>query len=237
MLTQSALKSLLSYDENTGLFCWIKRGHGRPIDKQAGSINKIGYMQICVNKKQYRAHRLAWLYVYGSFPIGMIDHINGIKSDNRICNLRDVSSSVNNINAFVSKSKNHKYLGVHKNKSLFGASIKANGKRHFLGMFNTPEEAQRIYLAAKAKLHPLATVSLGITDPLIESTGDICAHAKKGNANRNSSSGYRGISLNKKGYQAEIMHKGKRVYLGTYPTAQDAHKAYLLAKAEYAKNE
>jgi len=54
---------------------------------------KIGYIIIKINRKDYQAHRLAWLYEYGNFPKQTIDHINRIKTDNRICNLRDVSQS------------------------------------------------------------------------------------------------------------------------------------------------
>lgn len=65
-----------------------------------GSLDKDGYVIIKVKGKQFKAHRIVWLLNHGKFPIGVIDHINRCRTDNRIENLRDVSQSINNKNAF-----------------------------------------------------------------------------------------------------------------------------------------
>jgi len=94
-LTQNRLKDVLFYNQETGLFFWKKKtGHKVIVGKKAGG-NSRGYRSIGVDGDRYFAHRLAWLYVYGYFPENDIDHINRIKRDNRIKNLREVSSQCN----------------------------------------------------------------------------------------------------------------------------------------------
>lgn len=92
------LKELLQYDEETGRFTYLVSTSARAQQgKEAGSDNH-GYIMITIRGKRYMAHRLAWLYVNGDMPNGEIDHINGIRGDNRICNLRVVSKIENQRN-------------------------------------------------------------------------------------------------------------------------------------------
>jgi len=96
MLTQAELHQYLNYDPQTGIFTWkVKLSDKINIGQKTGCKNNRGYLLIKINKKLYRAHRLAWLYVYGYFPKFTIDHINRIKTDNRIENLRDVTIQEN----------------------------------------------------------------------------------------------------------------------------------------------
>jgi hypothetical protein len=96
MITQLELKELLDYNQDTGIFVWkINRNGGAKARDIAGSIHHEGYIRIQINKKIYAGHRLAWLYVYGSFPKLKIDHIDGNPSNNKICNLR-LASDVEN---------------------------------------------------------------------------------------------------------------------------------------------
>ena len=93
------LRRLLSYDPKTGDFRWrVSRGGGVRAGDLAGTLHSGGYWQIYVNNRLYLAHRLAWLYVYGKWPDKGIDHKNGIRTDNRICNLREATASQNGAN-------------------------------------------------------------------------------------------------------------------------------------------
>jgi hypothetical protein len=97
-IDQAYLKSILSYDKETGDFYWKDKNRCvRKPDAKAGSKNR-GYIRIRINGIAYSAHRLAWLYITGKLPEQEIDHINRIKDDNRFLNLRDVSHSKNMTN-------------------------------------------------------------------------------------------------------------------------------------------
>ncbi|MCZ6898266.1 MAG: HNH endonuclease signature motif containing protein [Betaproteobacteria bacterium] len=97
-MNQKQLKSVLHYDSNTGVFTWLKWKKGCRKNCIAGYVDTRGYVKICINQsKPYKAHRLAWLYVYGEWP-DIVDHMNRNPSDNRLCNLRNVSHSGNQKN-------------------------------------------------------------------------------------------------------------------------------------------
>jgi len=99
ILTQKTLKSLLSYNPCNGLFTWeISPTKNIKIGRIAGCSDHEGYILIRVNNILYKAHRLAWLYMYGVFPKNKIDHIDGDTGNNIISNLRDVSDSQNSKN-------------------------------------------------------------------------------------------------------------------------------------------
>ena len=117
MLTQKELKKNLYYNKNTGIFIWIKNKNWKTIgNKKAGCKTNDGYITIGLNKKHYLAHRLAWLYEFGYFPNQQIDHINRIKNDNRICNLRDVNNAINQRNTNIRKTNKSGYKGIFWNK-------------------------------------------------------------------------------------------------------------------------
>lgn len=160
-LTQDTLKRLLDYDENTGLFYAKTTIANRAVGSIAGTKHSNGYTVIAVAGTRYFAHRLAWLYVNGSWPIGTLDHINIDKSDNRISNLR-VLSNEENIQNRSSPSKHNTtgYLGVIKNGSRWGAKITVSKKRIYIGSFDTPHEAHCAYLGAKSVLHQFAPKGL-----------------------------------------------------------------------------
>jgi hypothetical protein len=159
MLTQERLKELLHYDEETGLFKRIKAipARGCSINKIAGCLTVRGYWKISIDKKPYAAHRLAWFYVYGYFPDLSIDHINGIKTDNKISNLRLVTHSENlqNIYAPRKNNKTSKTLGVSwfKRDKKWQAEIQVNKKRIYLGRYDSLSEAEDAYLNAKNIYH------------------------------------------------------------------------------------
>lgn len=151
-LTAEELREIWHYDPDTGSFTWRKPTKiGRP---PGTKVNKRGYVTIMIRYKNYFAHRLAWLYMTGEWPKNRIDHINGVGSDNRFCNLRDVTVTVNAENQRRPRKDNGVgFLGVAKNNKRFMAKIKVNGKFVYLGTFDTPEEAHAAYLEAKRQMH------------------------------------------------------------------------------------
>lgn len=145
MLTAEILREHLHYDPETGIFRWRKKSIKRELGDIAGR-HVHGYIKIGLLRKEYQAHRLAWLYVYGEHPKNIIDHFNGIKTDNRICNLRDVSHRGNNQN--LSYHREGKLLGAnfHKERNAWRSRIRVDGKDIHLGYFPTKEEAHQAYI-------------------------------------------------------------------------------------------
>ena len=136
-LTQEYLKTILHYDPIVGEFTQIARTSRRvKIGDKAGTICN-GYLHISVKNIVYKAHRLAWLYIYGEWPKDQIDHINGVRDDNRLVNLRDVSPRVNSQNKRMDAKNVSGANGVCFNKARhkWRANIKVNRKNIYLGYF------------------------------------------------------------------------------------------------------
>jgi hypothetical protein len=160
-LTPERLRELLHYDEATGIFTRIKVSSNAKVGDIAGSLNSQGYLVFNVDGCLYSAHRLAWLYVRGSWPIHGIDHINGIRNDNRFVNLRDVSQTENmhNLQRANCNSKT-KVLGVHwcKKEMKYIAQISINYKKIRIGAHETIDEAIKGRHLAESKFQPLSHV-------------------------------------------------------------------------------
>jgi hypothetical protein len=165
-LSAERLRELLHYDPETGVFTWrISRRKVQP-GKVAGWVQSPGAPHkprrcIEVDQRNYKAHRLAWLYQHGTWPDGVIDHKNGDSLDNRIGNLRDVSQKVNIQNE--RQGRRHSVsglLGAHwdASRSAWSSSIRVNGLLRNLGRFSTAEEAHQAYIAAKRELHEGCTI-------------------------------------------------------------------------------
>lgn len=154
MLTQERLKEVLTYDPETGNF-YRNSPISRWSSSPAGSTTK-GRIYIFIDKKLHLAHRLAFLYMTGSFPKNQVDHINGDQSDNRWINLRDVTQQENLENKHRAKeSSSTGVLGVQVNNKCnsYMARITSKGVVYYLGSFPSIEEASKVYLEAKQKLH------------------------------------------------------------------------------------
>ena len=158
-LDQERLKQVIAYCPDTGAFTWLRTGSA------AGSIDGRGYLLICVDGRKYRAHRLAWLYAHGRWPSKFIDHINGVKNDNRLCNLRDVTWSENRQNETKARKNSLTgFLGVTYSKPKkplakhYAARIYIDKKLRSLGYYATAEEAHEAYLEAKRKHHAGCTL-------------------------------------------------------------------------------
>jgi len=176
-ITAELVRQLLDYDPDTGIFRWRARpsfmfSSGRSpagaaalwnwkhAGKIAGSISKSGYIKIHISPAMLLAHRVAWLYVHGTWPSDQLDHINGDPSDNRIVNLREATQAQNNQNARKPKGGTSKYIGVSfmKHNRKWRAAISIDGKPHYLGIFDSEIEAHAVYLEAKAKHHKFQPV-------------------------------------------------------------------------------
>lgn len=135
--------------------------------KRVGWSGKGGYRSLRFQGKIYFEHRFAWFMNYGVWPIKELDHINGITSDNRIENLREVTRSENQWNK-KNPQKNNKsgFLGVYKDKhsGRYKAKIRVFSKERHLGYFDTAEKAHAAYLEAKSRLHPTCDMTTKQSD-------------------------------------------------------------------------
>ena len=144
-LTQCELKRLLHYDSQTGVFTRAEIGK-KNFGKPAGCINDVGYVCIKLHSKQYKAHRLAWLYSFGHFPSKFTDHINGVRNDNRLVNLREVTPTENNRNSKITSLNTSGQMGVGWNNKIqkWRSRIHIGGKEIFLGSFKNKEDAIKV---------------------------------------------------------------------------------------------
>lgn len=148
--------SVVSYDPDTGWFT-RKRSKQCPgtVGKRTGSVVAKGYRLLHINGKYYMEHRIAWLIVHGQIPTGMtIDHINGIKGDNRITNLRLATDCQNSYYRPRKSNNVSGCKGVYQRENgKYRAVITVNRKRTSLGTFSTKEEAYAAYCEAARRLH------------------------------------------------------------------------------------
>ena len=154
LITHEHLNSVLSYDGESGLFTWKVANRNVSIGDAAGRKDKDGYRIIRINRRDYRAHRLAWFYVHGRWPEHQIDHKNGDPTDNRIANLREATNSQNGFNKPAMRNNKTGMKGVAPGRNgKFRAQIAVAGKIHHLGHFDTAEAAAKAYAAAALRLH------------------------------------------------------------------------------------
>ena len=164
---RALLRELLDYDAETGNFIWKPRQRGmfrsdnafstwnsRYSGKVAGYVRPAGHLAIAVGHSQYRAHRLAWLYVHGEPVPDVIDHIDHDKLNNRFINLRSATKSENGANMRMRNANRSgvKGVGVFRN-GRFRARIMLHGRDHHLGYFATLEEAAKARYDAAIRLH------------------------------------------------------------------------------------
>jgi hypothetical protein len=150
-VTHERLLQVVRYEPGTGNF-YRKTPSG---EKLAGSVNSGGYGQVVVDKVGYKSHRLAWFYAYKIWPTNIIDHINGDKLDNRLCNLREAPAAMNQQNRRrASKNSKTGMLGVRFRFNKYEANIAVgSGRVKYLGQFQTAEDAHNAYLQAKRQDH------------------------------------------------------------------------------------
>jgi hypothetical protein len=155
-VTRELLQSLFDYRPETGHF--VRKTKTAPVVNVgdiAGGPDAHGYINISIGSYPYKAHRLAWLWMHGSMPIGHIDHINGKKDDNRIANLRDVTVSQNLMNSALSRANKtgHKGVWYDPKRNNWQAYITAGKKRIPLGRYDSPALAAEAYIEASKRHH------------------------------------------------------------------------------------
>lgn len=173
-VTPGQLRELLSYDSETGLFrhkprrldmfsdtnkrtasenciAWNKRYSGASTLR---TLNSKGYLVGGVLGSTIYAHRAAWAITHGNWPVHTIDHINGVKTDNRIVNLRDIPNAQNHRNVQKQINNTSGYVGVtfERNSGLWLAQIGFEGASINLGHYSNKREAALVRLGAQKAL-------------------------------------------------------------------------------------
>lgn len=141
----NSIKKSLNYNPETGIFTWkLDKNQFAKKGSIAGCYDKDGYLIIKCGKT-YKAHRLAWLYTYGEWPKGQIDHINGVRDDNRIENLREVTNRQNCQNWGIHREGSLVGAQYHKASRKWRSRIYYKGINYYLGLYITKEEAYNAY--------------------------------------------------------------------------------------------
>lgn len=145
-ITQEYLKSLFHYDPLSGYFTRLTTRGGNRAGGAAGTIDDDGYVRITIDGSKFRAQRLAFLYMTGAFPIGEVDHIDRVRTNNAWSNLRSATTQQNAANRAGPVRDLPK--GVSPCGKKYAAAVKVNGKRIHLGVFDTPDLAHAEYINA-----------------------------------------------------------------------------------------
>lgn len=156
-MTHEELLAYAAYDPDTGVFTSRVSAGNRMAGSVIGNPDTSGYLRAVLMGRQVKLHRLAWFYFHGQWPTQEIDHINRIKTDNRIANLRECDTSSNCTNQLGPRKNNKLGLqGVHliKHTGRYRATCVIQGKRHSLGIFATAEAASATYKTFKEQYLP-----------------------------------------------------------------------------------
>lgn len=229
MLTQDYLKQELKYCVETGLFY---RKYNNSNDYTiAGNKDDRGYTHVSIGGKNYLAHRLAWFYMYGEWPDGNLDHVNQVKDDNRISNLRVANQQTNMKNLPKNQFNTSGFNGVSwsKNANKWHAHIGVNGKRKNLGMYSIFEDA--------VKARQDANIKYGYHENHGKQ-GIKLLHNERYTRERYRAekvSKYKGVTWHKNNlkWNAIIRVGGHIIYLGMFDKEQDAIMSRLVGEERY----
>jgi len=232
-ITQAELKELLDYDPETGIFTWKVCRGGKQIGRVAGYMHNSGYRYTEIDHQHYALHRLAWLYVHGKYPNDSleIDHINGVRDDNRIANLRLATRAQQMQNKAVYSNSTTKLPGItfHKASGKYAARLNVNGKQIWLGLFDTVEAAWEARQKAKAEHHGFAPEDRGAL--LEDATPPPLPDRAKYKAEPTGVTGVHHVP-HRNVYRARMRVGKKLINLGYFDTIAEAEAAFLKAKAE-----
>jgi hypothetical protein len=154
-LTPARLREALNYNPDTGIFTWKISKKGVIRKENAGCLDKqSNYLSITIDGLKNRCHRLAWLYIYSEFPVGMIDHIDRNRTNNRILNLRIVNFSKNSMNTSIRSDNTSGYRGVSwcNLTKKWAAYIWKDKKKIHIGLFDNIEDAAAAHKRASLEL-------------------------------------------------------------------------------------
>jgi hypothetical protein len=154
--TAEELRALLDYCPETGKLTWrVKTAQNTVVGKEAGWATPRGYRRIEFKNVTYAVHRLVWLHYWGVEPKEQVDHINGIRNDNRIENLREASQQENRFNQgkYVTNKTGFKGVSWVERYKKYRAQCQVDGKNHSLGLYDTAEAASAAYVAFATKHH------------------------------------------------------------------------------------
>jgi len=154
-LTREYLRKILYYNELTGNFIWRVHVSDRtPVGTIAGTNRSNKCIIITIDLKKYRAHRLAWLYMTGDWPKKNIDHKDRNPLNNAWVNLREATVQQNCFNCGIRSHSKTGFKGVHREiTGRYSANATINGKRHYIGVFDTPEEAHEAFKTFIKPIH------------------------------------------------------------------------------------
>lgn len=175
-ISADILRMEFTYNPQTGVF--TRRGE----DKPSGRIATKGYRQIFIFGKRYMAHRLAWLYINGQWPVDQLDHINRNKDDNRIDNLREVSNKQNQENIPHWSHNKSGRRGVRFRKGRWLAEIVQHKRKIHIGSFDNIIDAVAARMRAERTIFthaPFITKLLTVPQPIDFIGGSIVAPGTK----------------------------------------------------------
>ena len=147
------LRERFCYDAETGGFVWRRHRRSDWLGAKAGTVAFNGYLYLSLRGYKLLAHRAAWAYVHGAWPVEQIDHISRDRLDNRITNLRIAEPTQNMANCAVRPHNRCGVKGVQERKGKFVAFLSKNRKQRYLGTYGTPEQAHAAYMAAARQMH------------------------------------------------------------------------------------
>lgn len=161
LLPYELVADVLSYDRESGILTWKASPGRRPqwnacwAGKPAGSLMDDGYIRVSIRGQLYGAHRVCWLLETGAWPVGNLNHRDTVRSNNRFDNLRPATRAQNCQNTGISKANTSGFKGVCYNRTAgkWQSQIRKDGKRTYLGLFGTAEEAHAAYCRAATEMH------------------------------------------------------------------------------------
>lgn len=167
-LTVEALKEVLHYDPESGVWRWARDvGYKVKAGQIAGrGAHKSGYRQISVGGRLYLSHRLAWMYMTGVWPEHTVDHVDGVPGNDRWSNLRAATAAQNRRNSRVRSDSTTGVRGVALDRGRYRSRIFFQGKNIMLGSFGTLDEAREARCSAEALYFgEFSSLRRGIADP------------------------------------------------------------------------